>query len=109
MSLVWERTAEAAALNAVARPFQPPDRRALFPSVEPDYAPPGAAFDDPAMRAEAVFLHHRFFGSEVALDGLEVEETLLLWDRVMAIERDPARAWAAVLMALMRDPEMAFY
>lgn len=109
MSLVWERTAEAGALYAVEHPFRPPDRRALFPTIEPDYLPFGAAADDPEMQAQAAFFHRRLFGTSVAPDGLEVRETLALWDRVVAVERDPARAWAAVLTALLRDPEMVFY
>lgn len=109
MSLVWERTAEAAALFAVTSPAQAPDRRTLFPALAPGTSPAGPAGDDPAMRAQAAYLHHRLFGGEVALDGLEVRETLALWDTAFAVEKDPARAWAAVLTALLRDPEMVFY
>ncbi len=45
----------------------------------------------------------------MAKDGLEVRETLRLWDGAFAVEKTAARAWAAVLTALLRDPEMAFY
>lgn len=109
MALVWERTAEAAALYAVDNPVDPPDKRALFTEVAPDETPSGPAVDDAAMRAQAAFLHHRLFGTKVATDGLEVRETLLLWDGAYAVEKSPERAWAAVLTALLRDPEMAFY
>jgi len=109
MALVWERTAEAAALYAVENAPRPPDKHALFTEVAPDETPDGPAVDDPAMRAQAAFLHHRLFGTKVALDGLEVRETLRLWDGAFAVEQSAGRAWAAVLTALLRDPEMAFY
>jgi hypothetical protein len=109
MSLAWERTAEAAALYAVEHPIRPPAARALFTVVDPDEAPVGRALDDPEMRAQAAFLHRRLFGTEVPEDGLEVRETLALWDKARLVERTPARAWAAVLTALLRDPELVFY
>lgn len=109
MSLAWERTAEAAALYAVDHPIAPPDARALFVAVDPDAEPDDLAVDDADMRAEAVHLHRRLFGTVVVPDGLEVRETLHLWDRAFAVEGDARRAWAAVLSALLRDPEMVFY
>ena len=109
MSLVWERTAEAAALYAVDHVLGAPERQVLFDAVDVAYAPAGSAVDDADMRAQAASLHYRLFGTTVADDSLEVTETLRLWDAVHGIEKSPKRAWAAVLTALLRDPEMAFY
>lgn len=112
MSLAWERTAEAAALYAVDHPNAAPDARALFTAVDVDAEPAGdsgLAVDDDDMRAEAVALHRRLFGTVVTPAGPEVRETLHLWDRAFAIEGDARRAWAAVLTALLRDPDMVFY
>ncbi len=109
MSLVWERTAEAAALYAVDHVLGAPERKALFDVVDVARAPAGSALDDAEMRQQAASLHHRLFGTTVSDDGLEVTETLRLWDAAHGIERSPKRAWAAVLTALLRDPEMAFY
>jgi len=108
MSLVWERTAEAAAAFAVAEPIAPPDTRALFeldPAAEPDGA---SAFDDPAFRAQVAALHRRFFGTKVADDGLEVRATLALWDRLYMIDGAEG-AWVGVLSALLRDPSLTLY
>jgi len=108
MSLVWERTAEAAARHAVDAPIAPPDARALF-TVDLAAEPAGdVAFDDPAFRAQVVALHRRLFGTRVAADGLEVRATLALWDRLAAID-GPADAWAGVLTALLRDPSLVLY
>jgi len=108
MSLVWERTAEAAALYAVDHGPTPPDARALF-IIPTDRPPLGAPASDPAMQAQAAHLHRRLFGRHVAADSLEVEATLALWETLFAIEGDARRAWAGVLTALLRDPEMVFY
>ncbi|MCC6623616.1 MAG: DUF1592 domain-containing protein [Deltaproteobacteria bacterium] len=108
MSLVWERTAEAAARFAVSSPAAPPEARALF-ELAVAAAPDGdAAFDDPAFRAQAAALHRRLFGTRVAADGPEVRATLALWDRLNQID-GPEDAWAGVLTALFRDPSLALY
>lgn len=109
MALVWRRTANAAAAWAVAHPAAPSLAEALFTEVDPAAEPATeAAFDDAAMRAQVVALHRRFFGAAVRGDGLEVQETLALWDKVHRIDGAQA-AWAVVLETLFRDPSLVLY
>ncbi len=100
--LVWQRTAEAAAAWAAEHP------QGLF-AVDPAALPQGAsAADDPAFRAQLQAWHRRFFGREVAQDALEVTAPLALWDALAAID-SPRAAWAGVLTALLRDPDLVVY
>jgi len=104
--LVQERLAEAAAWYAVA------------PSEDP-LAAPGALMtvdfaatpetDRAAMVAQIQDLHLRIFGKRVAADGEEVEAALELWTALYAVEPDGRSAWAGLLSALLRDPDLLFY
>jgi hypothetical protein len=100
IALVQARLAEAAAAYAV--------------DTEPtrllgvDFAAAGTE-DRAEMAAQVQALHLRLFGRRVAADGEEVIAALALWDEIDAIEHDPRRAWAAVLTALLRDPDFVLY
>jgi hypothetical protein len=110
MTLSWERSAEAAASFAAhSAPGSP--GRALFAEVAPDHVPTGRPHDDPAMRRQVAHLHARLFGSQLDATAslAQIDEPLTLWERAHQIERDPRRAWAAVLTALLRDPSMVIY
>lgn len=107
--LVQERLAEAAATHvAAAEAALAPAERRLFTEVDGSESP-----DDPAgrarMAAQVQALHLRVFGASVAADGPEVAAALDLWAAVYAIEASPVSAWAAVLTALLRDPDFLFY
>ena len=98
--LVQERLAEAASSYVVANE---PDR--LFTvdfSETPDT-------NRAAMAAQVQALHLRLFGKRVAADGDEVDAALTLWSSLYAVERDGTMAWAGVLSALLRDPDLLFY
>ena len=110
MTLSWERSAEAAASFA-SRAAAGSTGHALFAEVTPDYVPSGRPHDDPAMRRQVAFLHARLFGTRLDATAAlaEIDEPLTLWERAHQIERDPRRAWAAVLTAFLRDPSMVIY
>jgi hypothetical protein len=98
--LVQERLAEGASSYVV---YSEPER--LFTldfSETPDT-------DRDAMVAQIQALHLRIFGTRVAADGDEVEAALGLWAALYEVERDPQAAWAGVLSALLRDPDLLFY
>lgn len=103
MALVWQRVAEAAAAYAVAH-WDGGDLFERDPS-QPAVGDPGA---DPALQAQAIALHQRLFGHTVAPDSLEVSATLGLWADLAAMD-GPAAAWAGVLSALLRDPDLLVY
>lgn len=65
--------------------------------------------DQAAMAEQIQALHLRIFGRRVAVDGDEVAAGLELWSAVYAVEGDGATAWAAVLTALLRDPDFLLY
>lgn len=98
--LVQERLAESAAFYAVNTE---PER--LF-TVNFSETP---ETDRDAMVAQIQALHLRIFGNTVAADGEEVTAALELWSAVYAVERDPKAAWAGLLSALLRDPDLLFY
>jgi hypothetical protein len=101
MLLAWERSAEAAALQAVAR-----EEPALFGSADLDHDPAGAASGDPVLREAVESLQRRLHGEARA----EATDALLgLWDDARTIERAPRRAWAVVLTAALLDPLILTY
>lgn len=98
--LVQERLAEAAAAYVVANE---PERLFTVDFTET----PDTARD--AMVAQVQALHLRIFGNTVAADGAEVQAALDLWSSVYAVEGTTQGAWAAVLSALLRDPDFLYY
>ena len=107
--LVQERLAEAAATHvATAEAALAPAERRIFTEVDGAESPEDAA-GRARMAAQVQSLHRRLFGSTVAADGPEVAAALDLWAAVYAVEASPLAAWAAVLTALLRDPDFLFY
>lgn len=100
-SLTIARVSEMAALYAVAHDAERPADRRLFQDA--DLTGGG----DPS--AVLVDLHRRVLGRVVSRDGDEVRLGLQLYAEALAIERDPARAWAVVLAWLLRDPDLLIY
>lgn len=101
MSLAWERSAEAAASYAVQNPGP------LFTELDPTVVPESSS--DPRVLAQIAQLHRRLFGTEPAVDSLEIQESRKLWERLFAIEGQPEAAWTGLLSALLRDPTMVTY
>jgi hypothetical protein len=54
-------------------------------------------------------LFWRLYGDRIAADGEEAAAVLELWRDLYRAEGDIASTWAAVLSALLRDPEMLVY
>ena len=103
--LVQERLAEASAAYVVTEDLSSDSPR-LFDRLSPDTH----VDDDPAgAAAQLQGLHRRIFGTTIAADGPEVEANLALWHDLFAIEGEPAAAWAGVLTALLRDPDLLLY
>lgn len=103
--LVQERLAEAAAEHLVLHDQEAEDPRLfreLSPAVHVDDDPDGAA-------AQLQLLHRHIFGTDIDVDGPEVEANLALWHDLFAVDEDPAAAWAGVLSALLRDPDFLLY
>jgi len=103
--LVQERLAEAAAAYVVEQ-----DQVAESPRLFSVVPPTTHVDDDPQGSIEQLQLLHRtFFGTTVAADGPEVEANLALWHDLFAIEGDAEGAWAGVVSALLRDPDILLY
>ena len=100
MVLVQERLAEAAAWYVVKN-----DPARLF-SVDFTETPDT---DRDRMVAQVQALHLALFGKTVAADSDEVTAGLELWADLYAAQRDIPAAWAGLLSALLRDPEMLYY
>lgn len=104
--LVQERLAEAAAAYVAAEDAADPAGARLFTTI--DFTETPDAGGD-VMAAQLVDLHERLFGTRVAADGEEVTANLDLWAQLHEVERDPQAAWAGVLSALLRDPDLLLY
>lgn len=102
--LVQERLAEGAAAFAVAEARA--GRGDLLPDVSFSATPES---DRDAMVTVIQRLHRRIFGIQVAADGPEVTANLELWSDLYALEGDTERAWAGLVTALLRDPDLLFY
>lgn len=102
MAIVWQRSAEAAAAFAVQNWNGSP----LF-EFEPATPFPGSA-QDGLWRDQIVHWHDRLFGNDVTRDSLEVTSALELWRQLDAMD-GPSAAWAGLLTALLRDPELVVY
>ncbi len=104
--LTHERLAEAAAAYVAATDLalDPTERRLL---VDVDAAETSGSA--PSSVRQLQTLHLRLFGKRVAETDPEVVELAALYDDVFAIQQDPTSAWAAVVSALLRDPDLLLY
>lgn len=105
--LVQERLAEAAAWHAVTTEMEAePGARSLFTRIDLEATPA----DDPAGAAAQVqHLHRRIFGRTVAAESEEVLAHLALFDDLYALDGSAPAAWAGVLTAMLRDPDLLLY
>ncbi len=62
-----------------------------------------------AATQQIIHLHLIVLSANVSKDGPEVEAAQNLWNAVFAINQDPEEAWAAVLTAILRDPNYLLY
>jgi hypothetical protein len=107
--LAQERLAEAAATSLVLAEAPRPGRLGpLLDGVDLMLSIDDPAYD-PAARALVVALHRALFGARVAPDGPEAEGALELLADLSVVEPDMPLAWAGLLAALLRDPELVSY
>lgn len=107
--LVHERLAEAAAAALVFHGGPRPGKvGAVLDRADLDQRPDDPAFDA-AARSLVLALHRTIFSAAIAKDGDETEAALALFADVYRDERDTRAAWAGVLAALLRDPELITY
>lgn len=134
MGAIQRIMANDVACRNVALDFsRPPERRLLFPAIEPDVVP-GTPEGDQSIRATIVHLHRRILGRDDTADSPEVERTYQLFAGIVAdaaakekgfekqetyscrqnLEKpvpDPkytVRAWRAVVTYLLRRPEFLY-
>jgi hypothetical protein len=103
MLLVQERLAQGAAYALLAR--ESDGERVVFSEGIP--ADPVAQRD--AFVAQIQRLHLLLYGRRVPADGSEVESNLALWSDLAATGVEPAVAWADLVSALLRDPDLLLY
>lgn len=134
MGAIQRMLANDVSMRETALDFsRPPDKRRLFPKIEPDVLPGKSPEDDAKIRKGIAYLHQRVLGREDAPDSPEVTRTYNLFAGIVAdaakrkgidpIESwfgrqellkpvpDPhytVRAWRAVLTYLMRRPEFLY-
>ena len=107
MLLVQERLAEGAAWHAVVADIEAePAARRLFTAVELEATPTS---DPGGSAAQVQLLHRRIFGRTVAADSEEVEAHLALWEELYVLDGSAPAAWAGVLTAMLRDPDLLLY
>lgn len=107
--LVQERLAEAAAAALVFHGGARPGKvGAVLDGADLERRPGDPGFDA-AARSIVVALHRTIFSAEVAKDGEETEAALALFADIYLAEGDARAAWAGVLAALLRDPELITY
>ena len=105
--LVQERLAEAAAAHSIdTELLQSADERRLFTKI--DFTETYDS-DLDAVVSQIQELHLRVFGDRVSPDGQEVEANLELWGDLFELTNEPHMAWAGLLTALLRDPEILLY
>jgi len=103
--LVQERLAEAASVY-VAEQDAASETPRLFTHVDFTETPDSGG---DAMATQLVALHEVLFGTVVEPDGEEVTANLDLWTQLYEVERSTQAAWAGVLSALLRDPDLLLY
>lgn len=104
--LVQERLAEAAASHVVEHDLGGGGEPRLLALVDGSERPDT---DRDALVAQIQALHWRLFGRRVAADGEEVEANLALFSDLLSIDDDPRAAWAGLVTALLRDPDLLLY
>jgi len=101
--LVSSRLAEAAATHAVQRDLALDlDERTLFAVATLD-----GSDDEATVQAQLSDLHLRVLSRSP--DEAELSDLVALHDTLVETEADAGLAWAAVLSALLRDPEFLSY
>ncbi len=103
--LVQERLAELGAAFVVANDAVAASPR-LFDEVDFTETPENGGA---AMARQVQSLFWRLFGDRVDVDGEEVAAVLELWGDLFLAEGTIEAAWAGVLSALLRDPELMVY
>lgn len=104
--LVQERLAEAAAWHAAELAAAGEATTPLFDALDWTETP---ETDEDAMVAQIQHLHWAIFGQRVTGDGPQVQANLELWQAIYDIEGNTVDAWAGVLAALLRDPDLLLY
>lgn len=105
--LVQERLAEAAAWHAVvADAGAEPAARRLFTAVSLEDSP---TTDPAGAVAQIQLLHRRIFGRSVGAESDEVAAHLGLWEALYELDGSAPAAWAGVLTAMLRDPDVLLY
>lgn len=134
MGAIQRTMANDVACKNVSLDFsRPPERRLLFPTIEPNILPGASEETDDQIRRAIVHLHHRVLGRTDTADSAEVERTFQLFAGIVAdtAERgriepqenwhcrqglespvpDPhytVRAWRAVVTYLLRQHEFLY-
>ncbi|MCH7728470.1 MAG: hypothetical protein IH991_18620 [Planctomycetes bacterium] len=136
MGAIQRIMANDIACKNVAADFSlPPEKRRLFPRIEPDVVPGSGAESDRQIRRAIVHLHELFLGRFDTLDALEVQRTFDLFSGIVkdaksrkglspvesyscqtqrdVTPRDPdpdytIRAWRAVVTYLLRQHEFLY-
>jgi hypothetical protein len=103
--LVQERLAELGAAYVVAQDAVTDSPR-LFDEVDFTETPEDG---EAVMIRQVQSLFWRLYGERIAADGEEAVAVLELWRDLYQAEGNIASTWAAVLSALLRDPEMLVY
>jgi hypothetical protein len=134
MGAIQRTMSNDVACKNVALDFsRPPERRVLFPAIEPDVIPRSSPESDEQIRAAIVHLHQHILGRADASDSSEVQRTFELfadvvqeaksrgriepqetWSCRQGLEStviDPhytVRGWRAVVTYLLRQPEFLY-
>ncbi len=103
---VQERIAQGAATFVVSHDVSDPTHARLLTHA----ALSGTAATELGMlREQARLLILRILGKSVVADGADAASVVELWSVVYAEDHDPKAAWAAVISALLRDPDFVVY
>jgi hypothetical protein len=106
-ALAMARLAEAASAFVVTNDaaVADPAARRLFKDIN---TLDGAA-DDASLRAQMQALRLRILSQRVDANSPEVDDDVLLWQEIFALQSDSRTAWAGVVAALLRDPSFMLY
>jgi hypothetical protein len=78
-------------------------------STDPSRLLGGADLDQAPLPEDLVALYLAILGQEVEPDSEPVTALMSLWDELHAVDSEPRTAWAGVVYALLRDPELSTY